>query len=70
MRKSSTGEWCAYCEREAWYRMDVQWSIVDFLSVMLCNDCLHDAYEHYNETTVDGNYPSDIHTVWLEILPF
>lgn len=70
MRTSSTGAWCEYpgCKEEAWYRVEAQWSVVDFVAYETCVDHLHDFYEHLSGSMVEGATPDDVWTTTLDFI--
>lgn len=49
----ATCEW-EECGREAWYEVNAQWSIVDFMSYQSCELHLHDFYDWLGELRVEG----------------
>lgn len=60
---------CEYegCQEEAWYEINAQWSLVDFVAYQSCLDHLNDFYEGLQMSSVDGNYPLDIWTRTFDI---
>jgi hypothetical protein len=62
---------CEYegCGNDAWYEINAQWSVVDFVSYQSCLDHLHDFYEGLAMSSIDGQYPAEIWTTTYDLEP-
>jgi hypothetical protein len=67
---SSTDLWCERggCENEAWYRIEAQWTLFDWLEVHVCGPHLAQTMTELAERLVDGERPLALESYTLPMV--
>lgn len=67
---SSTDFWCDTpgCENEAWYRVEAQWTVVDWMDFYVCEVHLREKLRALADHLVDGEPPLVLESYTLPLV--